>query len=143
LKGCGLLANSQSCQPLATWGSALIEQDLFNLYNRMKRVLLPVIWQSSPKAVSSCSREQGETCLKLAGLRNKACRIAGIHVVSNGRSVGESFTMLRTGETQLWSMNSLVRKREGLAQQEPSYLSTRPCSWGAWLYWPRPSFEGK
>lgn len=85
LKGCGLLANSQSCQPLATWGSALIEQDLFDLYNRTKTVLLPVIWQSSPKAVSSCSPEQGETCFELAGLRNKACRFAGVHVVSNGR----------------------------------------------------------
>jgi hypothetical protein len=75
-------------------------------------VLLPVIWQSSPKAVSSCSREQGETCLKLAGLRNKARRIAGIHVVSNGRSVGESFTMLRTGENPTL-VNELLGQEKG------------------------------
>jgi hypothetical protein len=56
IEGCGLLANGQSCRPLTTWGSAMTVQGLLGCaFAGTNQVhAQPVVWQSSPKAVSSC-----------------------------------------------------------------------------------------
>ena len=87
IERCGLLAYSQSCHPLTTWGSAVTVQSplvvplqvLTGVHAQL--VILAVLTEGCE--LLSC--RQSETSLKPAGLRNKACQFAGLHVVSNGQ----------------------------------------------------------
>lgn len=89
IERCGLLANSQSLHPFNHLG---IRRDCAEpsgcafAGTKPGCMLSWSSWQSSLKAVSSCHVDKSETRLKPAGLRNKACQFAGLHVVSNGQS---------------------------------------------------------
>ena len=87
IERCGLLAYSQSCHPLTTWGSAVTVQSHLvvplQVLNRVHAQLVILAVLTEGCELLSC--RQSETSLKPAGLRNKACQFAGLHVVSNGQ----------------------------------------------------------